>query len=303
MHNLTVYVGAEVKSAANSVEVEKNGVLSQEVSVVVDVAGEELTIREAKVKQAVVQHGNGGSFDAYALIEWPREQYEAVLAAQRGRATRALALYLEADAATTRAELGTARAKLVEADQLLGKSRAVVPFDNADIKDSSALKIAMSALLDKIDGIEKERKQVCAVGVICSKNGSPERCSGSRLGVFREAVSRSGRKVATQLPTDSVLEGILSSGQLTPDDSVRTAGCVVAVQLTAELLEAGDPFTYVKYGARTVVFDTESSRIVHSHEIPPTKMGHTSFDAAMNKGFDQAQKVVADEIATALSKR
>lgn len=302
LHNLTVYVGAEVKSLASSVEMEKNGVGQQEVSLVVDVAGEELTIREATVKELIVQAGVAGGFDAYALVEWPRQQYEAVLASQRDRAGRALALYLEAEAATEQAELLRARDKLDESQELLGRSRAVVPLDHPQLRDTSVLKTAMAALDKRIREVSEERRRVCAVGVICSKDGSKTPCSSARLGILRQAVSKSGKRLATQLPSEGVLEGILASGQLSSDASIKSAGCIVAVQLTAELLEAGDPFTYVRYGARTVVFDTDSSRIVHSHEIPPSKMGHTSFDAAMNKGFDQAQRVVADEIAAALSK-
>jgi hypothetical protein len=303
LHNLTVYVGASVKSSASAVDREHNGVMEQVVSVTVDVAGEEMTIREAVVKKVVVQHGSAGSFDAYALIEWPKGQYEAVLASQRDRARRALDLYLSADAATGNAELGKANESMDEAEKLLGPNRSVIPLEHPKIKDSTVLRTALDALRKRVREIAAERVNVCAVGVLCQKNGSRTPCTSSRLGVFRQAVAKSGRKVATQLPTEGVLEGILSSGQLAADDSVRSAGCVVAIQLNAELLEAGDPFTYVRYGARTVVYDTSSSRIVHSSEVPPTKMGHTSFDAAMNKGFDQAEKIVADEIVSALSRR
>lgn len=300
LHELTVYVGASIKSDFKSEERERDGESEQTVSLTVDVSGEEMTIREARVKRIEVHPGDGATFDGYAMIEWPKSEYDAVKEAQAERAGRALASYRAARAALDDAKLPKAKSDLADAERFLGPSRAPIRLSDPEIKDTTVLRGAIEALAARVLALSSERNQVCAVGVVCAKNGASAPCTAARLGVLRAAVSKSGRRVATELPGTSLLEGILATGQVTPDPSLKTAGCIVAVQLTADLLEAGDPFTFVRYGARTVVFDTDSGRILHSEEIPPTKVGHTSFDAAMNKGFDQAEKIVVEQITRAL---
>src|SRR5688572_23984649 len=111
LSELTVYCGATIKSDFKSLEKEKNGEYEQEVSMTVDIAGEELTIREAVVKQTIVSETKS-KFDAWALVEWPRAQYDEVLRAQKARAMRALALFIEAETATDERRIGDANTKL-----------------------------------------------------------------------------------------------------------------------------------------------------------------------------------------------
>src|SRR5215470_15926919 len=59
---LTTYCGAQIKSEGQSVEREANGKYEQVVSLTVDVAGDELTVREAVIKQTVVGKGSEGTF-------------------------------------------------------------------------------------------------------------------------------------------------------------------------------------------------------------------------------------------------
>ncbi|CAN0537299.1 unnamed protein product, partial [Laminaria digitata] len=136
LSDLTVFCGAQFKSDFQSEEVERNGKLTQSVSLTVDIAGDELTIHEAEIKASETGAGSDGTWDAYALIQWPKAQYEAVLASQRQRAERALAVFLEADAAAKRLQLAQAQDKLKEAKMILGPMKAQVPLKHRTFTNS-----------------------------------------------------------------------------------------------------------------------------------------------------------------------
>lgn len=301
LHALSVYCGAKITSDFRAVDKETNGVSEQMVEMTVDVAGEQLEIREMNVKELVVHKANDDTFDAYAMIEWPRAQYEAVLAAKRNKAKRALELHLAATKALENRDFNGAKTKLREARSLMGGSVAIVKLDHPKIRDSGLLRQAMAELKTNIAAAEKEAKSVCAVAVRCVRDGADTDCRASREGSVRQAVTKTGRKVSADAVPARVAAAILTSTNPDVGKDVRGAGCVVAVQFTADLLEKGKPFTFIRYGARVVVFDTASKRIVDSHELPPQKVGHTSFEGAMRKGFDKAEREVAGRIRTALA--
>jgi hypothetical protein len=290
LSELTNYCGASIKSVGSTNQQEINGKLESVVSLSVDVAGDEITVREAVVKEIVSGKGSDGTFDAFVLLEWPRGQYDAVLAAQKQRASRALAVFLEADSAAKNLETLTAKTKIKEAKAILGPMKSQVPLDHPDYKNSALLWDAISALADRLDNADKERKGVFAVAVECIREGKPTSCNPARAGTLRTAVAKTGRKISTESIPAEVTRGILSSENPSTDKAVRSAGFVVAVRYTADLQGTDGPFTFVRAGARGVVYDTSTNRVVSVQEIPAEKEGHPSFDGAMEKGFNNAEK-------------
>lgn len=289
---LTVYCGATIKSDSRSLERETNGQLEQVVSMTVDVAGDELTVKEAVVRNSVAGKNADGRYDAYALLEWPREQYDAVLRAQRARATRALDLFLRAESAERDLDLPKAKTDLKEAKAILGPMKSQVPLEHASYKNTSLLFDAMTALDERLRSTERERKGVFAVAVECVREGKPTDCHSSRAGALRQALSRTGRKVAAESIPASVAHDILSSENPNTDKAVRSAGFVVAVRYTADLQAIDGPFTFIRYGARGVLYDTSTNRIISVEEVTPTKEGHPTFEGAMEKGFSAAEKAL-----------
>jgi hypothetical protein len=299
---LTIYVGATVKSDERIRDVEHNGVTDQEVSATVDVAGTELVIKEASLKKVAVEPAGGGQFTSWAMIEWPRAQYEAILAAQRAGAVHALEVFLEAEKAATELDVNTGRDKLKEARALLGPTKNATPLPNDKYPNTTVLLTAMDALDTRMNASAAERSRVCAVGLLCSKDGSSVPCRASRVGAFRESVAHAGRKVSSEAIAAETIAAILDSATPKVDAKLRSAGCIVAVRLTADLLEAGSPFTFVSTGARAVIYDTATNRILETHEVRPSKVGHVSFDGAMQKGFDELEKQLAEKISASLAK-
>jgi hypothetical protein len=287
---LTTYCGAQIKSEGQSIEREANGKYEQVVSLTVDVAGDELTVREAVIEKTVVGKASDGTFDGYVLLRWPKEQYDAVLSMQKDRAKRALALQLDAEEKAKELDVPGAKRALKDAKAILGPMKATVPLDHDKYKNTSLLWDAMTALSDKLESLDKERKAVFAVVVECLKEGKPTSCNPSRAGTFRTALSKVGRKVSAEAIPPSTARDILSSENPNPDKAVRSAGYVVAVRYTADLQGIDGPFTFIKYGARGVLFDTSTNRIVSAQEIAPEKEGHPNFDGAMEKGFNNAEK-------------
>ena len=302
LDSLSVYCGAKITSESKSFQRETNGQLETIVEMSVDVAGEQIEIREMNVKELLVHEASDGTYDGYAMIEWPRAQYEAVLAAKRNKAKRALDLHLAAKGLFGERDFGGAKGKLREARGLLGGSVSIVKLDHPKIQDSGVLRSAMSALRSQIEAAEKEAKSVCAVAVRCLKEGVESQCRASRAGSVQQAVSGAGRKVSADAVPSDVTAAILTSSNPDVGRQVRGAGCVVAVQYPATLREKSKPFTFVDYGARVVVFDTSSKRIVDSHEWPPRKMGHVNFNGAMKKGFDKVEREVTQRVKAALKK-
>lgn len=289
---LTLYCGASIKSEGKSLERERNGHLEQVVSMTVDVAGDELTVKEAVVKHAVAGRGSDGTYDAYALLEWPKAQYDAVQTMQRDRGKHALELFLKARGRADELDVGGSKGLLKEARAILGPMKSTILLQNAEYKNTALLYEAMTALQDRLDGLDKERKQVFAVAVECLKDGKPATCNPSRAGALRQALSGSGRKVAVEAIPASTARDILSSENPSADKTVRSAGYVVAVRYTADLQAVEGPFTFIRYGARAVVYDTSTNRIICAYEVPLQKEGHPTFEGAMEKGFNIAEKAM-----------
>ncbi len=288
--DLTNYCGASVKSEFKSSEREENGRSEQVVSLQVDVAGDEITVREAVVRQTVVGKDTSGLYAAYALIEWPRVQYEAVLASQRERGKRALDQYLEAHSAMKENDTPRAKQLWKEAKTTLGPQKSQVPLDHAEYKNTGLLWDAIVVLGEKLDASAKEKKNVYAVTVACMRDGKAAGCNASRVGTLKQAVAKTGKKVATDAVSAQTASSILDAENPELDRSVRNTGYVVAVRYKADLQAIDGPFTFVRYSASIVVFDVAANRVVEVQEISPEKEGHPTFDGAMEKGFNNAEK-------------
>ncbi len=293
LSELTVYCGATITSDFKSVEAEANGKYEQMVSMTVDIAGEELTIREAVVKQTVVEKSRDG-FDGWALIEWPRAQYEAVLVAQRARAQRALALFLEADEALTDRRVSDAQTKLKEAQSVLGPMKAQIPINHEKYHNSALLQDAMEALRGRLKEIASERKKVMAVVVNCSLDGREIACRDEWVGEVRQIVAGSGFKVSADNVSTTLASAILTSSSPQTDATVRASGYVIAARYDAKSTAVEDGVHYIHCGARGVVFDTDASRILGVKEVPPIKGAHPQQAGAIKTACSKAGREMAD---------
>jgi hypothetical protein len=290
---LTVYCGAKITSDFKSEESEKNGQYEQMVSMTVDVAGDELTIREAAVKESVVGK-NGKTFDGWALIEWPKEQFEGVLAAQKARATRALNLFLEAEAATNERRVADAQTKLAEAQSVLGPMKAQIPLDHATYHNSSLLSDALEALRGRLKAIAAERKKVMAVVVSCNLDGKSMACVDEWVGQVRQIVSGSGFKVSADDISSALASAILTSSSPQTDATARSSGYVIAVRYDVASTAVESGVHYMHCGARTVLFDTDASRILGVKEVSPVKGAHPQKDGAIKMGCKKAGTQVGE---------
>ncbi len=296
---LTTYLGADVVSTFDSKEASRGGVEAQEVELSVTVSGAPRTLRRVRLDKVETRAGAGG-FDGYVLVAWPRAEYEAVLAADRNQAEAALAAYLAAETAAERRDFTGALQSLGAAQGALGTGSAPLPLTHPTLRDTGVLRAAMDALRTRVGAEDAAHAKVCAVGLRCTKDGASVACRGSRLGVVRDAIAKGGRQIAADGLPEPMLVALLESGAVSAEDARRLGRCVVAVQLGAELLEAGQPFTFVRTGARAVLYDSAAGKITWSDEIVPTKVGHVSYDGAMNKGFDELEKALAPRLSAAL---
>ena len=283
MSELTVFCGAQITSDFSSSEVERDGQLSQSVSLTVDISGDELTIREAVVEQVETGPASDGTWDAFVLLEWPKARYQEVLAMQRQRAERALAVFLKAKASADALELGAAEAQVSEAKQILGPMKAQVPLDHPDYGNSALLYDAVSNLRDTLKDLRDKRRKLFHVAVVCSDKGADAPCPDHRVGAMKSRVAGSGLKVATTAMAPGVAQQILASASPKADRALRSAGFVLAVHYRAKLTAEEDGFTFVHCGARGVVYDTDANRIVEAHEVKPLKGGHVHFEGAKEK--------------------
>jgi hypothetical protein len=300
LSELTVYCGATIKSDFKSVESEHNGQYEQMVSMTVDIAGEELTIREAVVKQTVVGKSKK-TFDGWALIEWPRTQYEAVLASQRARGKRALSLFLEAETAVNERRVADAETKLREAQDVLGPMKAQIPVEHEKYHNTALLSDAMLALRLRLKEIASERKKVMAVVVNCSLDGKETGCRDEWIGEVRQLVSGSGFKVSTDNVSTTLASAILTSSSPQTDATVRSSGYVIAARYDAKETAEEDGVHYVHCGARSVVFDTDANRILGVKEVAPIKGAHPQQAGAIKTACGKAAKDVVGWLQTELA--
>ncbi|MCA9550255.1 MAG: hypothetical protein KC933_09480 [Myxococcales bacterium] len=300
LSELTVFCGAQIKSDFKSEEVERNGQLTQSVELTVDIAGDELTIREAVVKATESGPASDGGWDAYALVEWPKSQYEAVLASQRQRAERALAAFLEAEAASKAMRVAEASTRLKEAKKILGPMKAQVPLDSERFPNSGLLWDAVEALKVRLANQDKERRKVFHVAVECSEDGKPAPCAEHRVGAVKEEVSKDGFKVSSAAVSSDVARQILASANPAADAMVRSAGFVLAVHYDAKLTAKEDGFTFVHCGGRGVIYDTDADRIIQVSEVKPKKAGHVNFKGAQDKSCGEVEKALTGWLAKTL---
>jgi hypothetical protein len=300
LSELTVFCGANIKSDFKSHEEERNGQLTQSVELTVDIAGDELTIREAVVKSTETGAASDGTWDAYALVEWPKGQYEAVLASQRQRAEQALAAFLEAEAASKAMRLAEASTRLKEAKKILGPMKAQVPLDNERFRNSGLLWDAVEALKARLTSQEQERQKVFHVAVECSENGKAAECVEHRIGAIKAGVAKDGFLVSSAAVPSPLARQILASANPSGDAVLRSAGFVLAVHYNAKLSAQEDGFTFVHCGGRGVIYDTDADRIVQVHEVKPKKAGHVSFKGAAEKSCGEVEKALTEWLAKTL---
>lgn len=298
MSALVTFVGARVRSDFTSFEREQNGVHEQSVDLVVEVAGEELTLRGVRLKDSSTLE-SGGAWDGYALIEWPKKEREAVLAAAQTRALRALELYRQAEQAERSGDLVQATQGLKNTLDLLGASRAPVPLPDPELSSTETLRAAAQSLLDRLEAERAARKARCALGLRCLRDGAPGPCRSEHQAAFEGSITGVGIALTPgPVPAETIAAILEGGGQgLRPSLPV---GCVVAVELSSETLGKVGPFYYVRGSGRLAVLDVESGQIRRTAQAKPDKVGHISEEQAAEKGYQQAEKALAPELARAL---
>ena len=289
LYELSVYCGATLTTDFKSVEIERNGKLNQQVALTVDVAGEEVSIRQAATEKWTVGKGSDGRFDAYVRLRWPRSEYARVQAAQRAKAERALSLFLEAEKATARFALSDAERLVRETRTLLGPVRSQIPLNHPTYRNSGLVFDAAEALSERLDGMRSSMDKRVAVAVICHENGKPKPCASRWVGTIRGRVTRAGLEVASEAVSPATTAAILDSRNPDPDPTVRNSKYVLAVKYDARLSGTESGFVFARCGARAVVFGTEKKRILKVTEVKPKKGGHVHFEGAMKKGCAQAE--------------
>lgn len=293
LFNLSLKVGAKIESKFESREAEKNGQGEQSVSLEMSIAGEDIAARGVTIRQ-VKTLTNGDTFDAFAMVEWPKSEYEAVILAQKNSATRALKQYLAAKEALGQQRIPDAIRDAKDARK--ANPGVSIRLDHADIPDTRVLAKAIDALAAKAKEVSAERAKVCSLGVICEKDGKSIPCDASRRGAMSTAITQANKKVSSSAMSDALTHKIINASNPELSASARNAGCLVAVQFRAELLERSKPFIFINYSARASIYDVDSGRITATHEISPTKMGHVKYKGAMKKGFDKAQAALAQKL-------
>lgn len=288
MTELTNYCGATVQSDFSSTEREANGQHEYVVSLTVDVAGDELTVREAVVRKTSAGMGADGRYDAYALVEWPKAQFDAVQKTQKNRGTRALEEYRLAEAAFEARDVAKTQDHLKEAKSILAPMRATIDLDDGTLKNTSLLYEAVRGLQERLEQFTRERAQVVAVSVVCDEDRAHQRCRSEQVGSMRQAVSDAGFRVSAEEIDDGVARKILDAETPKAEGSARSAGYVLAVRFDAEFLSKDGPFTFFRCGARGVLYNTTTERILDVSEITPSKAGHPKREGAIQKGCDEA---------------
>lgn len=288
--SLSQYCGAVVKSDFTSLERETNGKLEQMVALSVDIAGEELTLREVVVEETSIRKGTSGGFDGFALIRWPRAQYRQVLAMQRARGERALTMFRSAEDAFKASKVDETRTRLDEARQILGPARAQLPLSDPRIAHTGLLWDAVEALDRRVEAFEKARRRVVAVGVDCLAREARIACPKHRVGRVLAKVTDAGLEISDRALPAELTRQIASAAAPQIDAKVRDSGYVLAVTYDARLLGEEDGFTFARCGARGVVYDTDTGRIVGMTEVKGRKGGHIHFEGAAEKGCSQAEK-------------
>ncbi len=298
---LSQYCGAVIQTHFQSAESERNGKYNQMVSLTVDIAGEELTIREALVEQAMVRRGLNEDFDGFAMIRWPQQQYRAVLRRQQARARRGLEVYLQAQSHLAAHRLPEAKAKLDEAATLISSLRTEIALSHKKITHTGLLNDALNSLETRIIAIEGARQGVVAVGLACTEKRSSVLCPRHRIGHVREQVVSQGLEVTPTPVTPLLVQKLTKTSSSSVRPTLRDARYLLAVTYNSELAGEEDGFVFARCSARAALFDTDKGHIVDTAQVRPQKGGHIHFAGASAKGCDEAETNLTDWMRQVLS--
>lgn len=290
LYELSVFCGATLNAESFTFEAERNGEQTQEVSVSVSVAGEEISIQEASTHRWKIGRNDDGRYDAYVEIKWPNAQYDKVRAAQRDRANRALALFLEAQQAADEYEVSKATRLLRECKPLLAGAQALIPVDHPKYRNSGLVYEAVEALSARVTKMRAERSGRMAVAVLCIENGRANDCESRWVGTVRSQVTQGAFEVAADPVPTGVAEAILDSRSPRADRALRASGYVLAVKYRVRESGREDGFVFARCGARGVIFDTDKKKNLHVREVKPKKGGHVNLPGAVNKACEKAER-------------
>ncbi len=292
LYELSIYCGASLTTDFSSVEIEKNGQLNQEVSLTVDVAGEEISIQEAATESWSVQKNSAGGYNAYVRLKWPKTQFARVQQARRAKAKRSLELYLEAERAVEAYQLRKAERLIRETRQALGPTRSSIPLSHPKLSNSGLVFDAVEALKARLDQLRPERESSMAVTVVCEIKDQPDQCASRWVGKIRERVGKAGFQIASAPVPRPTTKAILDSRAPELDTSTRASRYVLALRYNTWQSAVEYGFVYARCGARAVLFDVDLNEIRQVKEVKPEKGGHVNFPGAMTIACRKAESQV-----------
>ncbi|MFO0729176.1 MAG: hypothetical protein U1E65_35685 [Myxococcota bacterium] len=299
MAELVAFVGAKVQSEERSIQREDNGVDQQHVSVSVEISGAPVSLRGVAVKSAEVLP-SGKGFDGYALLAWPKAEREALVKEAGLRGERALALYVAAVKAFGAVAFNQAAQGVDAALALLGAGGPVAPLEDPELKNTELLRAALESMKARIAAEQTTRRQVCALGLRCLKDGASVPCKSNHQSLFATQITEAGRTLAPEEVSGDHVAAILGGGEVAPEPGWARIGCVVAVELISENLGKTGPFYFGRGSGRAAIYDVTTRQIVSSARSKPDKVGHISSEEVVEKAFEHAEKELAPEILRAL---
>lgn len=288
LYELSVYCGADLTTDFKSVEVERNGELNQEVSLTVDVAGRDISIREATTDKWVVGRGKDG-FNAFVRIKWPMREYNNVRAAQRDSANVALARLVAAEEAFAAQRWPEAKRLARQAKQAMTSVPNQLPMDNERYPRSGLVSDGIRTLERRLKETSDRRARVIAVSVSCTQNGNDQPCASRWVGHIKQRVTQAGMEIAPVPITPTAADAILGARKPADDAGLRGSRFVLAVKYAATHSGTQDGFAFARCGARGVMFDTEQNDVLQVGEVKPQKGGHVHFEGAVRKACEKAE--------------
>ncbi|MEM7678148.1 MAG: hypothetical protein AAF449_19325 [Myxococcota bacterium] len=288
LYELSVYCGADLTTDFKSVEIERNGELNQEVSLTVDVAGRDISIREATTDKWVVGRGKQG-FNAFVRLKWPVREYNNVRAAQRDSARVALDRLSAAEEAFEAHRWSESKRLVREAKQAIASVPNQIPLEDPKYPRSGLVFDGIRGLEQRLKEADDRRRRVIAVSISCTQNGADQPCASRWVGHIKQRITQAGMEIATAPVSPMAAKAILGAQTPTYDAGLRASRYVLAVKYAATHSGMQDGFAFARCGARGVMFDTEQNDVLQVGEVKPQKGGHVNFDGAVRKACEKAE--------------
>ena len=308
---VVAYFGQRVHSELLSKEVERNGVYRGDVSLIIRVDGEEVRLQRVQVEGLFDEPSRSAGFDAYALVSYPRTEYERVLAERRktaqALADRALALFRDGQALHDAGHPADAEDRFQRAVEAL--RGVTVPVELADRTVTSTVVLAreLEAALATTRHSGAAAQRTVALAVVTAWTGVPEG-PGSvgddvRTQLGRDVTAR-GLTAGAGKIEDAVARAVLSGDIAAASRAGAATGAawLLLVQFDCAITSELYGQIFAEASGRYELVEAASGRRVASGDLPVAKGGHVRRRDACMKAIDPARKALADAIPGVLSR-